>query len=1044
MNEEKKTSQSRYTQILKSLPAYEILSRTDRKQIVSYLSFRTPLKPSDMPKNKRNKHKASKQPEAQATSSRAAEHPDHNRPREASTPRPSTAEARGESHSQNRSPSSKNRQSSQDRLSSSSKNQKTSQERERGSSSQRPEPRDSSGDMVDKMKGLTITASGHSSTSLIKPMSRPGYGTAGRPITLEANFFRLRLPSGLVASQYAVSVLQKKHPSEMNSKKGKRSQIPKPEFEAEKKWVDTATAEPVFFNRAVFAKLLAVYGSEIGTHIAYDGRSIAYGPKRALNPQSLGHEYRLTVNREGGELTEDEKRNNKGIEVKVRIDHAKDLKFDDVLKRKIGSLASVEFLAALDNVLAHSPRTKYVQVGRSFYSPQDATPLSRGSNATVSAWRGFYQSARLSEAGLLVNLDESFTTFWNMGGRPLMELIREANDGRDPWSDHRALSVVASKLKALKVRAVHNGITYKVHGFSRRSADHESFEDDRGRRVTVSDYFAESYGRRLRYGNLPCVKTNPKRETYLPVEVLMVVEKQRMMGLLTPDMTAVMVRRASTRPNDKKQTALSTIRGLGLDNDPLCRDFGLKVEERLMKVNARVLPPPPMMFSRGRGNRRELIPSRVNAGQWRPSANLYAPALLKSWAVIVEGNCVDQNLLHRFLKELAHSGGRVGLDVSQPALYSARFKEGAEVMKTVVQEFRAMRLKNKETMPLQLIMVVRNSQDAPSYNKIKAVGEIEFGLPSQVIFARNLRNPRGLNMYCDNVILKINAKLGGQNSYVGAYRDSGLPVPDVPFITIPHIILGADVTHPMPGGRTPSVAALVGSRDREGIQYSAAIRNQPSRQEVIADLGEMFKEVYNHWLNNFGNKVHTKRIIMFRDGVSEGQFEKVMTDEVHSLRKACREIAPGCNPLITYIIVTKRHHTKLFPNRGDGDRNGNVLPGTVVDRDIVSNEFYDFYVNSHAGIQGTNKPSKYTVLVDESKLPVDVLQGFVYRLAHGFARCNRSVSMVNSAYYAHLLAFRGRAYLGEEQSDTASTASLERVPAAPRLDQVLARRLFFV
>ena len=36
-------------------------------------------------------------------------------------------------------------------------------------------------------------------------------------------------------------------------------------------------------------------------------------------------------------------------------------------------------------------------------------------------------------------------------------------------------------------------------------------------------------------------------------------------------------------------------------------------------------------------------------------------------------------------------------------------------------------------------------------------------------------------------------------------------------------------------------------------------------------------------------------------------------------------------PPITFVVVQKRHHTRLFPNRpNEGDRSGNILPGIAL------------------------------------------------------------------------------------------------------------------
>lgn len=48
-------------------------------------------------------------------------------------------------------------------------------------------------------------------------------------------------------------------------------------------------------------------------------------------------------------------------------------------------------------------------------------------------------------------------------------------------------------------------------------------------------------------------------------------------------------------------------------------------------------------------------------------------------------------------------------------------------------------------------------------------------------------------------------------------------------------------------------------------------------------------------------------------------------------------------------------------DRANEDRSGNTLPGTVIDSGICSAAGFDFFLNSHAGLQGHNKASHYQV-----------------------------------------------------------------------------------
>jgi len=61
--------------------------------------------------------------------------------------------------------------------------------------------------------------------------------------------------------------------------------------------------------------------------------------------------------------------------------------------------------------------------------------------------------------------------------------------------------------------------------------------------------------------------------------------------------------------------------------------------------------------------------------------------------------------------------------------------------------------------------------------------------------------------------------------------------------------------------------------------------------------------------------------------------------------KACASLEPNYQPPVTFIVVQKRHHTRLFANnhrdRNSTDRSGNILPGMLNDLELVihTNEF---------------------------------------------------------------------------------------------------------
>jgi len=268
--------------------------------------------------------------------------------------------------------------------------------------------------------------------------------------------------------------------------------------------------------------------------------------------------------------------------------------------------------------------------------------------------------------------------------------------------------------------------------------------------------------------------------------------------------------------------------------------------------------------------------------------------------------------------------------------------------------------------------------------------------------------------YCSNICLKVNAKMGGVNVNLSS-GDHPL------YGQATTMIIGADVSHASPGNPTGSYASMVGSTNLQGTRFAAIANTNGTRSECISG-----KNIFNFvvtLLRSFNACTGKKpsRIIYFRDGVSEGEYEKIISTELEGVKQACASMSDGYNPKFTVVICSKRHHFRFFPaDRNASDRNGNPLPGTIVEKDITHPTQFDFYLNSHNAIQGTARPVHYHVIWDENKFPPDAIQGLIYNTCYTYVRATCSVSLVPATYYAHIASSRARCHEEGSADDRSS------------------------
>ncbi|KAK3087288.1 hypothetical protein FSP39_004190 [Pinctada imbricata] len=821
-------------------------------------------------------------------------------------------------------------------------------------------------------------------TEFVSPL-RPNVGLEGKPIALRANHFQIRIPKGVI-HHYEVFITPEKCPRRV--------------------------------NREIVETMVQAYSQRIfsGQKPVFDGRRNLYS-RDALPIGKDKVELEVTLPGEGRDRV-----------FTVAIKWVAQVSLYSLEEALEGRARRIPFEAiqALDVIMRHLPSMTYTPVGRSFFSPPEGYDHPLGGGREV--WFGFHQSVRPSSWKMLLNIDVSATAFYK--AQPVIEFMCEVLDlaslgeQRRPLTDSQRVKFT-KEIRGLKVEITHCGSMrrkYRVCNVTRRPAQTQSFplQLDSGQTVdcTVARYFLERYKMKLQYPHLPCLQVGQEhKHTYLPLEVCNVVGGQRCIKKLTDLQTSTMIRATARNAPDREKEINNLVKKANYNNDPYLRTFGISVNSQMMDLQGRVLPHPKLQYG-GRQTKAQALP---NQGVWDMRGKQFWHGIeIRIWAIACfapQRSC-REDALRNFTQQLQKISNDAGMPMlSQPVF--CKYATGADQVEPM---FRY--LKNTY-QGLQLVVIVLPGR-TPVYAEVKRVGDILFGLATQCVQSKNVNKttPQTLSNLC----LKINVKLGGINNIL-------LPSMRPAVFRQPVIFLGADVTHPPAGDTTkPSIAAVVGSMDAHPSRYSATVRIQQHRQEIIQELSTMVREL----LISFYKVTRFKptRIIMYRDGVSEGQFQQVLSYELRAVREACMKLEMGYQPGITYIVVQKRHHTRLFcaDRKDQCGKSGNIPAGTTVDVGITHPTEFDFYLCSHAGIQGTSRPSHYHVLWDDNRFNADDLQTLTYQLCHTYVRCTRSVSIPAPAYYAHLVAFRARYHLVEKDHDSGEGSrhsdEMERTPTA--------------
>ena len=835
----------------------------------------------------------------------------------------------------------------------------------------------------------------------------------------------------------------------------------------------------------------------LGPNIPYDGNKILYVAMNYLDAAKIQGANMLVEptppkeagGHEGVSVTIDP--HNPKRMLKVEFTPTKPLKFANFPEeRDNNGDISRQHLALIDVTMKQKPATLFKQLGDAFYDERREKQWASIKEIcrNYQLYQGYKQSVIVTSSGAIIQLDTSYKVVHKPA--PLIELFAKKCGKRDVSQ----LRIEDCRIAAKKLKE--EGVTWKLSAkytkreFKLRSGYKQVgssiddvpvtqsmfFDNEKDCERSVYDYFTEKYPQYpLQRPDLPCINLGPQtdpRKMRVPMELLSLADFQP--AAITPELQSEMIKVTTEEPV-KRFDAVKKIHHDLVSTGSLAADqFGLRIDNRLIEVNAKQLKPTNIYYADGRTGQMAQASVDMKQGSWRLGGGgaemaFIKPIEISSYAVINFERGSDPRKMIDFLGMLERMakgrrmslGNRVGGDRNCGVIDGTNAGRNGES----IDRFLEMELKRLPDKPGLLICIMGDKvaqNGAFLYPAIKRWSHTVSGIPTQCVQkVKALENPKTSNnpQYHAGLLLKINLKLGGANVYA--------PEPGLGLMrTKPTIVFGVDVNHSAPNSQKPSFSALLATMDKECSDYHTIVGAQRMKQEGMASdtFVANIRTCLRKWLDTNGTP--PQRIVFYRDGVANNQFHNECAQEIRCIREACSQESNGNYvPELIYIVVQQR--TKLVLARSDG--NGGVVRvnkgaeanancGTVVDAEIVSKfeqpHLGNFYMVSQHGMKGTARPHHYHILANDGYVPLDDITRFTFDLCFLYARAIKIVSRPAPVYYAHRAAFLAQYYEANyreaqetwEAGSSASTGSAgsgsSSVPTI-QLEKTTAGRVYF-
>ncbi|KAL8619083.1 hypothetical protein ACOMHN_019355 [Nucella lapillus] len=566
----------------------------------------------------------------------------------------------------------------------------------------------------------------------------------------------------------------------------------------------------------------------------------------------------------------------------------------------------------------------------------------------------------------------------------------------------------------------YNNKTYRVEDISWEGKVTDTFE--RGTMmISYIQYYQTQYNVQILNRNQPLLVTNGKSRdkhgTVTPCFIYLVPELCLLTGFSEESRTDFRLRKdldvhTKLDPDSRARKLKGFLTSIHNKEEAVkeLKAWNMRFEPNLVQIQGRELPQQDVfMRSRGQNIPLEFEKNKVEWSRAMQSRQMLLTINLKNW-ILVYMRRSEQNArsLAQSLREVA---GKMGMNIENPSTLVLDNDRLEAILRGLND--------NVKVNHTQMVVCILPNNRKDRYDGIKKFCCLQRPVPSQMVLDKTLSKPRGLMSVATKIAIQMNCKLGG------VVWNMHIPLKG-------SMIVGIDCYHDS-SQKKGTVGGVVASTSADFTRYKSTVTFQTRHVELINQLESCLNVCREAYFKE--RQAYPSSIVVFRDGVGDGQLQTLRDHEIPQIKTAMRNI-----PMVFYV-VKKRTNARFFREAHGGDQSGgrggsygrgarggsagqggvqlqNPLPGTVVDKVVTKPNWWDFFLVAQTVREGTISPTHYNVLLNELNLKANTCQMLAYRMTHMYYNWQGTIRVPAPCMYAHKLAF----LVGQ---------SLHRAPSGP-------------